>query len=760
MMPDLPLNAASSCATAPTPPVPLAHASETGLQRVASGYHPASRRVLLCGYPHEETPAPGGAPARRGIVARNRVRRPSLRTTLLTLLVGLLLVTVLSLATVAQAGVSKIVDEMAGRSFTVGALAIGTQVDAFFAPTQPLLLESVEQVQRNRLRIDEIEELSEYLVGRLRRAQSVGWLSYSDNETGQFVGAWRRDDGAIVLNRSRPDLDGGRPFEVEVTPDGRRIPFYRDVPGGYDPRQRPWYQQAAASEGIIWTEPFAFNEGAYGVTAAVALREPVTNRLLGVFTADFFLDDISRFLDSTARATAIGSVRLLVLSRDGVVVAQSSGQPDEVATTLAREGGRTLPGGFAELHVDRPVAVSFPVNGVQYIGAFQVVGSAGGPEWIAGVLLHEDEVLQVVYSTRRDALTLGLLLLTVAVVLGSIVAHRVSGPLTVVARDLEQIGRFEISPSPSPSSFVEEIAVVGDSVDRMKSGLRSFGRYVPMELVGDLLERGEDARLGVQYRRMTIFFSDVAGFSRIAEHLPPERLIEQLSEYLRAMTAILSAEHGTIDKFLGDGILAFFNAPRDVPDHVRQACMAAVRCKARLEELNREWETAGKSPFQMRIGMHVDETLVGNIGTPERFDYTVIGDPVNLANRLESLNKLYGTVILASEDVRQEAGPGFEWRTLDRVAVVGRASVTQVCELLGLVGTLPATMLEARDTYERALKQYMAGQFSEAAAGFRAAAALWPEDRAALEMAGRADDLAREPVPDGWSGVYAQTAKL
>ena len=334
------------------------------------------------------------------------------------------------------------------------------------------------------------------------------------------------------------------------------------------------------------------------------------------------------------------------------------------------------------------MTVSFPANGVQYIGAFQVIGSGGGPEWIAGVLLREDEVLQVVYSTRRDALMLGLLLLSVAVVLGSVVAHRVSGPLNVVARDLEQVGRFDLSSGPSPSSFVEEIAVVGGSVDRMKSGLRSFARYVPTEVVGDLLERGEDAHLGVQYRRMTIFFSDVAGFSRIAERLTPERLIEQLSEYLLAMTGILREEHGTIDKFLGDGILAFFNAPHDVPDHVRRACTAAVRCMARLDELNRAWEAAGKSAFRVRIGLHVDETLVGNIGTPERFDYTVIGDPVNLASRLESLSKLYGTCILTSDEVRREAGPGFEWRTLDRVAVVGRESATLVCELLGEAGTL------------------------------------------------------------------------
>src|SRR5262249_30083566 len=157
----------------------------------------------------------------------------------------------------------------------------------------------------------------------------------------------------------------------EVTPDGRRIPFYRDLPGGYDPRQRPWYQQAVTHDGVIWTEPFVFNEGAYGVTAAQALREPVTNRLLGGFTADFFLEDISRFLAETAKATSVGSVRLMVLSRTGVVVADSAGQPADLAAVLAQQGERALPVGFGGLTADRPVAVGFPVNGVEYVGAFQ-----------------------------------------------------------------------------------------------------------------------------------------------------------------------------------------------------------------------------------------------------------------------------------------------------------------------------------------------------------------------------------------------------
>jgi adenylate cyclase len=181
---------------------------------------------------------------------------------------------------------------------------------------------------------------------------------------------------------------------------------------------------------------------------------------------------------------------------------------------------------------------------------------------------------------------------------------------------------------------------------------------------------------------------------------------------------------------------------------------------ARLDELNRAWTEAGKSAFQVRIGLHVGETLVGNVGTPERFDYTVVGDPVNLANRLESLKKLDGTSILASDDVRQEAGSGFEWRVQDRVAVVGRESATLVCELLGEAGSVPSSILAARDVYERALELYVAGKFGAATSGFWEASRLWPADPAAVEMAGRAELLAAEPAPPGWSGVFAQTSKL
>jgi adenylate cyclase len=205
--------------------------------------------------------------------------------------------------------------------------------------------------------------------------------------------------------------------------------------------------------------------------------------------------------------------------------------------------------------------------------------------------------------------------------------------------------------------------------------------------------------------------------------------------------------------------MAFWNAPNAVPDHAAQACRAALRAQERLAALRPRWEAAGQPVFKARIGLHTGEVIVGNFGTEERFAYTAMGDSVNLASRLEGQNKAYGTYICASEAVRQAAGSEFEWRRLDRVAVVGRSEGTDVYELLGERGTVAPEVLEARDCYEVALAAYFARRFDEAAAAFREAAALRPDDKAAAVMARRADDLSGYPPPADWTGVFVSSNK-
>ncbi len=196
-----------------------------------------------------------------------------------------------------------------------------------------------------------------------------------------------------------------------------------------------------------------------------------------------------------------------------------------------------------------------------------------------------------------------------------------------------------------------------------------------------------------------------------------------------------------------------------VPDHAAQACRAALRAQERLAAMRDAWAAAGRPRFRTRIGLHTGEVPTSTFGTAERFAYTAIGDAMNLASRLEGLNKVYGTFIMGSEELRAAAGAGFEWRRLDLVVVMGRAGATPVYELLGETGRVPTEMLRASDEYEAALEAYFAGRFREAAEGFRAAAARQPQDRAAPLMAERAANFqVYSPGPD-WHGVHVATHK-
>ena len=675
-----------------------------------------------------------------------RPRRVPLRVTLLVLLTGLLLLTVGAISLVAFRSTSASIRELSDMHFRAVSGAAALQLRGLVEPAVLILREFEAEMRRGLLPPDDLDRLGEHFVERLRYTRGLAWVSYSDHATGRFVGAWRDRDGSVVLNRSAPGVNSGLPHEEVVTPLGLRLPLHRPLAAGYDPRERSWYRQAIVSPDVVWTEPFLFNEGRLGITAALAWREPGTGEVRGVFTADYFLEDISAFL---AALTMGRTGRTYVLAPSGVLIAGPSLRVGDPTDPLLEAAVGALPRPLSELPPDDTSNVLFDHEGVRYVAVFQQFSVTGGMRWVTAVIVPESEFLGIVYDNTRSTIVVGSLALLVALGLGYLLAHNIASPLRRISDDLERVGQFKFSLEPSPSSFVKEIAVVSDSVDRMKAGLRSFGHYVPVELVRDMLASGTEARLGGATRELTVQFCDITGFTTLSEAMAPVEVVEYLAEYLEAMTAAIQDNAGTIDKFIGDGILALFNAPRDVADHAARACHASLEAVRSLDRLRDRWAAEGRPVFDIRIGLNTGEVLVGNIGTTDRFAYTAMGDAVNLASRLEGLNKVYGTRILASDAVRAAAGPTFEWRRLDRVAVLGRSETTLVHELLGHIGNVPAAVLAARDQYEAGLDAYLAQRFDEARQAFSAAAALLPTDRAAPLMARRAATLQQMAPPLG-----------
>ncbi|HEU0217421.1 MAG TPA: adenylate/guanylate cyclase domain-containing protein [Stellaceae bacterium] len=395
-------------------------------------------------------------------------------------------------------------------------------------------------------------------------------------------------------------------------------------------------------------------------------------------------------------------------------------------------------------------------NGTYEI-AFSPIAVKGDIGLMLAVVVDQADVTADTYREALVAGAVGLASTLLAVLFGVILSARISRPVTVITNDLAEVGAFNIGRDPSPTSFVREINELGLSVDRMKASLRSFGRYVPTDLVRTLLARGVEAELGGELRCLSVHFSDVENFTTMSEGMQPTELVKAMGRYFELMTGAITRYGGTVDKFMGDGIMAFFNAPEELPGHERQACFAALEAQELLTEMARN-TPPGQPVFRARIGLGVGEVLVGNIGTPERFAYTLLGDEVNLASRLEGLNKLYGTRIIASQALMERTGDGFEWRRLDRVAVKGRHQGTLVCELISLKGAAPTQILEARAVYENALDAYFAGKFEQANALFAGASSLRPDDLAATSMRSRCQALAAQP-PAEWDGIYIMHEK-
>ena len=216
---------------------------------------------------------------------------------------------------------------------------------------------------------------------------------------------------------------------------------------------------------------------------------------------------------------------------------------------------------------------------------------------------------------------------------------------------------------------------------RMRTGLRAFRRYVPERLVRQLIQTGQDARVGGELREVTIMFTDVEGFARLAEAMEPQELLVHLSEYLAHLTEIIHAHEGTVDKYLGDGMMVLWGAPLEQPDQAARACRAALRCKQRVEELNVAWEAEGRPAFRTRFGIHTGAAIVGNIGSQSRMDYSAVGDNVNVAARLQEMNKEYGTTILVGQTTYERCQKEFEFHLVAEVGIRGRQQAMAVFEL-------------------------------------------------------------------------------
>ena len=283
---------------------------------------------------------------------------------------------------------------------------------------------------------------------------------------------------------------------------------------------------------------------------------------------------------------------------------------------------------------------------------------------------------------------------------------------------------------------------------------KALSTYLSDEVVDEIIADPTRLQLGGVERHMTAIFTDIQNFTGIVEKLAPEQLAEMLNYYLSAMSDVILEQKGTIDKFQGDGIMSFFGAPLELPDHALRACVAAITMKRLETDVNKYITAKGISPLYMRIGINTGEMIVGNLGTQKKMNYSILGNAVNLASRLEGINKQYGTWILTSEDTIRETNQEILSRQLDRIRVAGVNEPVRIYEVLEIKKDAPAALHEQADLFSKAHSLFELHQWKEAERLFKDLLELYPSDGPSILYLERCRQYLENPPPGNWDGVF------
>jgi adenylate cyclase len=370
-----------------------------------------------------------------------------------------------------------------------------------------------------------------------------------------------------------------------------------------------------------------------------------------------------------------------------------------------------------------------------------------------GVIFPMKTILGDVYKSNFELIQFSILGVLIASIAGMIISSRVTRPLAELQKQTEEIRGFNLNTSKRIESRFVEIDQIGESFQLMQKGLASFKKFVPADLVRQIMSSGSEAALGGEDREMSIMFMDIADFTTLSEKLSSDELVKFISEFFQEMSLIILENKGTVDKYIGDCIMSFWNAPKTVENHEQLACKTALACLNRLDELQLEWKDRGLPTIKVRIGLHSDTVTVGNMGSKERLNYTVIGDGVNLASRLEGLGKVYGVPFIISENISKILSDSFFVRPLDCVVVKGKTAPVPIFTIKNEeCKTVASLHTEGYDHYKNQ-------NWNESEICFKKIVEIDKNDRPAKLFLERISLLKENPPGEEWDGVFHNLQK-
>jgi adenylate cyclase len=568
-------------------------------------------------------------------------------------------------------------------------------------------------------------------LSQLRAQPTISWVAFGWRD-GSFFAVHKLGDAAIEML----EIAGREPKLLRIDSyeyEGRDIKL-RDSHSEetkYSVTDQDWFDGANRSSEERWST-FKIHPDGERPAAALAMAIDVDGKRAGVLSIIIELTRVSNFLSQLTVGKSAGA---FILDRDGTAIASPDPDADELnalktdhplfpvavdAIRQAGDGYETDKGQEFHTQVMR--------DGKAYEAVLTPISFPG---WSLVTVVPESEFLGPVQATIRKLLIGLAIVIVFAGLLSAWLAQRlIAQPLIKVVNEIRHVERFDLEKVERHSSQLTEIENLSGAIADMALGLAAFRKYIPADLVRRLISDGDGARLGGAVRPMSVMFVDLAGFTGLSERLGGD-IIPLLSRYFDAVSAEVQRHGGTIDKFIGDAVMAFWGAPAANPDHAVDCCRAALACQRAVRALGLV-DDQGEA-LKIRIGINSGDMLVGNIGSEVRLNYTVIGDAVNVASRLEGTNKLYETQIIIGPETRRLAGERICVRELDRLAVYGRAGGLEIFELLGVAGefTDASGWVEC---YAAGLASYRARDFATAIRHFETAVGLRGEDAASAMM--------------------------
>jgi adenylate cyclase len=628
--------------------------------------------------------------------------------------------------------------------------AITTQARAAHTAIRTLFVQNVLETR-------EADKREFVFLSQLQAQPSISWVAFGWPDDA-FFAAHKLGDLGLEMMEIAP-VDGvvkRRIDKYQVVVGDIQFEKRRFENSDYKVIDQEWYRKGIQSDEPAWFEVTAFPGG---LRPSIAYAGPVDvyQKRQGVLAVIIENTRLAQFLSQLS----VGKTgAAFILRRDGATIAAPDSDADEV--NMQRSDQPLLP--IAQSAIKQAGSSYDSDNKTALRERVVAAGNAYAvtltplafPGWTLATVIPEAEFLGPIESTIRRLLVGVAILILAAGILSAWLARRViAKPLITVVDELKHVERFDLDQVRRHPSRIAELENLSSAIADMAAGLAAFRKYIPADLVKMLVREGIEPRPGGSIRTLTVLFADIAGFTGLSERLG-DRIIPLLSSYLDTMSREVSAHGGTIDKFIGDAVMAFWGAPAANADHAVDACRAALACQHALRASGLT-DHKGQ-PLRVRIGINSGDMLVGNIGSEFRLNYTVIGDAVNVASRLEGANKAYGTDIIIGEETRRLAGDRIYARELDRLMVYGRVGGLAIYELLAVAepGTKPPSWVAL---YDSGLAAYRARDFEAATIYFQKLLDARPSDQPARIMLERCSQFIASPPGEDWEATNAMKAK-